>query len=259
MLAGMEVEKESGDGILADGTLIEEVVNGTTLRLNNTPTTAGDVVVTVKGAEYTTGVTRTDQDLTIKITETTPTLYYYCATEDPAHVNEGGDDNDEATLTIDPNNPKTFGTGLEILVTDVTTEQIVKGEVLTGEFTCNLLTTQDISSPEATINALASATVAATTSVTTPLLQPATGNLELTVQEPTLDSINFTGLAFNFGSQLAITGASGNITTTGYVESPELRVGANLLIESATTSITCLLYTSPSPRDGLLSRMPSSA
>ena len=27
----------------------------------------------------------------------------------------------------------------------------------------------------------------------------------------------------------------------------------------AYTSVTCLLYTSPSPRDGLLSRMPSSA
>ena len=27
----------------------------------------------------------------------------------------------------------------------------------------------------------------------------------------------------------------------------------------APTSLTCLLYTSPSPRDGLLSRMPSSA
>ena len=77
MLAGMEVVKESGDGILADATIIEEVVNGTTLRLNNTPTTAGDIVVTVQGAEYTTGVTRTDADLTIKITETTPTLYYY--------------------------------------------------------------------------------------------------------------------------------------------------------------------------------------
>ena len=31
--------------------------------------------------------------------------------------------------------------------------------------------------------------------------------------------------------------------------------GAN----AATLQITCLLYTSPSPRDGLLSRMPSSA
>ena len=30
-------------------------------------------------------------------------------------------------------------------------------------------------------------------------------------------------------------------------------------VEVRDTSITCLLYTSPSPRDGLLSRMPSSA
>ena len=30
-------------------------------------------------------------------------------------------------------------------------------------------------------------------------------------------------------------------------------------IEQAQQSWTCLLYTSPSPRDGLLSRMPSSA
>ena len=31
------------------------------------------------------------------------------------------------------------------------------------------------------------------------------------------------------------------------------------LLEGLTTAIICLLYTSPSPRDGLLSRMPSSA
>ena len=62
--------------------------------------------------------------------------------------------------------------------------------------------------------------------------------MELTVPEPTLESINFTALAFNFGSQFAITGASGNLTTAGYLESPEIRVGANLVIDSATTSIT---------------------
>ena len=32
-----------------------------------------------------------------------------------------------------------------------------------------------------------------------------------------------------------------------------------ITITSAATTCTCLLYTSPSPRDGLLSRMPSSA
>ena len=30
-------------------------------------------------------------------------------------------------------------------------------------------------------------------------------------------------------------------------------------VDSMAGNITCLLYTSPSPRDGLLSRMPSSA
>ena len=32
-----------------------------------------------------------------------------------------------------------------------------------------------------------------------------------------------------------------------------------LLLEAGKSSHPCLLYTSPSPRDGLLSRMPSSA
>ena len=38
----------------------------------------------------------------------------------------------------------------------------------------------------------------------------------------------------------------------------QLEVKQDLKVGGATT-ITCLLYTSPSPRDGLLSRMPSSA
>ena len=33
----------------------------------------------------------------------------------------------------------------------------------------------------------------------------------------------------------------------------------DLLIDGPTQAVNCLLYTSPSPRDGLLSRMPSSA
>ena len=33
----------------------------------------------------------------------------------------------------------------------------------------------------------------------------------------------------------------------------------NSKLENSTVSFGCLLYTSPSPRDGLLSRMPSSA
>ena len=36
-------------------------------------------------------------------------------------------------------------------------------------------------------------------------------------------------------------------------------IASNKLIQTLQDVIDCLLYTSPSPRDGLLSRMPSSA
>ena len=36
-------------------------------------------------------------------------------------------------------------------------------------------------------------------------------------------------------------------------------INVNLYTMDNKTSVICLLYTSPSPRDGLLSRMPSSA
>ena len=46
-----------------------------------------------------------------------------------------------------------------------------------------------------------------------------------------------------------------------YFASGELRVRAAATISANASNIIrdCLLYTSPSPRDGLLSRMPSSA
>ena len=46
------------------------------------------------------------------------------------------------------------------------------------------------------------------------------------------------------------------ITTEGQSISVDVRQGS---LENADRAEGCLLYTSPSPRDGLLSRMPSSA
>ena len=45
----------------------------------------------------------------------------------------------------------------------------------------------------------------------------------------------------------------------GFYEKQITRRDFNLMAGGAAISIACLLYTSPSPRDGLLSRMPSSA
>ena len=237
ILPGMLVVKESGDGILADPTTVESVDGPTQITLSDAPTTSGDAVVTIMGSEYTTGVTRDGDKLTVKITDSTPTLYYYCATDNVDHINEGGGDGDEAVLTIDTNNPKVFGSGLQILVTDVTTEEIIKGNILTGEFTSNLLTTQDISSPKGTISDLNVTTLTAVTSVTSPLLTTASGNLDITVSVPTVEEINLISSKVRFGSTLVVDSTTGDLATPGYLESPEIRVGTNLKIENATTSI----------------------
>ena len=51
-----------------------------------------------------------------------------------------------------------------------------------------------------------------------------------------------------------------NVTTVGALNSGSITSGFGTIdTGSSTITTTCLLYTSPSPRDGLLSRMPSSA
>ena len=59
-----------------------------------------------------------------------------------------------------------------------------------------------------------------------------------------------TGVA-NRGNTVSFGTYGLKATTRGQITSRQ--------IEAARRAMTCLLYTSPSPRDGLLSRMPSSA
>ena len=52
------------------------------------------------------------------------------------------------------------------------------------------------------------------------------------------------------------------VTSRFHIEAPEIelvRSRLNDLFKKSTASVDCLLYTSPSPRDATLSRMPSSA
>ena len=74
----------------------------------------------------------------------------------------------------------------------------------------------------------------------------------------------FDGLveSFPIDPQLAVHGVmhEGRISTSiGLTGIPNLAEEIRIRRDLAILSYTCLLYTSPSPRDGLLSRMPSSA
>ena len=64
---------------------------------------------------------------------------------------------------------------------------------------------------------------------------------------------------FGSGANQSSGTASAAIAAGGNTNPPDTKVGTVEEYNVSANIITCLLYTSPSPRDGLLSRMPSSA
>ena len=239
--AGMTVEKVSGDGILADGTTVLTVVNGTTLTLSANPTTAGAVVLNFFGATYTNGVTVDGTNYTIKIADDTPNLYYFCATENIDHQNEGGDDGDEALITVSTNNPKTFGSGLEITVTDVVVEEVIKGKVDDGEFTVQKLVTPEADIVDAAIaNATVSATANLKATVTSSITAVANENLSLAVTDPLTNNLVVDAAGLNVGSTIQIAATSGNITASGELKGASVSVGDYLKLLSSNNSLSSL-------------------
>ena len=118
ILQGMKVEGTGGGGsggTVDTDTFVASVVDATTITLTKVPSTSGAATLDFTGYAYTEGVQYESSYTQILITETTPTLYYYCA----VHPDMGGSENNEPQVTIDPNNPKTFGSGFSITLTDV--------------------------------------------------------------------------------------------------------------------------------------------
>ena len=76
------------------------------------------------------------------------------------------------------------------------------------------------------------------------------GNTEMTVTD---DGVRVHGNLTIDGTQTIVN------TTTLSVEDNIIEVNRNVSSNAGMPTYSCLLYTSPSPRDGLLSRMPSSA
>ena len=133
LVVGMEVSA-AGNGTIATGTKIASIDSATQITLDTLPTGGGTAILTFTGSEYLDGVKRESNSLTLKVTANTPTLYYY---------DQGANGDDDAgfrfttaaTLTPDPNNPRSFGSGAEITVQSVVSTDIVKSDVNSGELT----------------------------------------------------------------------------------------------------------------------------
>jgi hypothetical protein len=229
ILAGMELEKISGDGEFLIGTVVESVDSGTQITLSQNPTSAGAIILTFAGTEYTDGVVRTSNLLTLKITEGTPSpLYYFCNNSGATHTNMGGEDNTEAEITIDPNNPKTFGSGFQLSVDNSSSTDTVKIDILSG-----IINTNDIVSSTGTIQTINSTTLTTNTA----------GVDTLTVSNiASASSLNVTAVTeFSqnvlVGSNLEITATNGNITTNGTLRSnASVNVSGKLAINNSTIS-----------------------
>ena len=133
IIAGMEITVVSGNAQLQTGTKVQSVDNATTITIDLPAAVAGSAVLGFAGTEYTDNVIRTAADLTIKVTSTTPNLYYYSQTA----PNLGGTESYEGLLTINQNNPKTFGSEAEFLAFDIASDDVIKSDVETGILTVN--------------------------------------------------------------------------------------------------------------------------
>ena len=211
---GMSVEETGNDpGQLAEGTVVTEIINATQVRVSPAPTTTGTISIKFNGTEYTDGITVTSTYVEIKVTDTTPsTLYYYCEN----HPNMGGEDGDEAVVTVDPTNPRVFGSGFVAELTDVTVADVIKLDIETGKITC-----LDIQSPAAQFT---NANV--TTTLSAPSISGNAISLSTITASAALDinagtSINLAG-DVALGAYATVANASGNITTTGEVKTTTL-------------------------------------
>lgn len=236
ILVGMSVVKVSGDGELDSDTFVESIVDGTTITMTKLPTTEGSIVVNFVGTEYSDGVIKEAGSLSLKVTsDTVSPLYYYCGSG-VGHEDEGGEDGQEAQITIDPNNPKQFGSGLQIRATNIVTSDVITSDILTGLFTA-----ATVSANQATITNISGSQVnytqvTASQSVTTPTLSSA-GNLNILA---TTSSFNGN---VNIGP-FAVTNSTGALSTSGEIKTfgqlninDTLFVNNNIVTSAANTSI----------------------
>ena len=215
---GMQPVYSSGvDGIPA-GTTVVSIPNGSSVELSAAPTLSGSAILDFAGVEYTQGVTRTGNALEIKVTETTATpLYYYCT----VHPDMGGEDNLEAVITIDANNPRVFGSGAVIDVTSVEILNLIGTDVATDLVTIPTLTSTTINATNVTLDPTGKLTAATidgdNVNASTIATLASAPNLTVTAT----GDLTLGGTNILINDDITID-TNGNLDNTGYIKTTSL-------------------------------------
>lgn len=218
ILVGMVVEYVSGvDAITAEAT-VASVPNGSSVELSIAPSDTGSAILNFVGAEYTQGVIRDGNSISVKVTETTVSpLYYYCK----VHPNMGGEDNNEAVVTINPTNPRVFGSGASISVNSVQTLNLIATDVATDTVTIPTLTNTTFNGTNITLGAtgvLTATTINGSNINASAIATLATApNLTITAA----GTLTFAGTDIAINDDITID-TDGNLDTTGSIKTTSL-------------------------------------
>lgn len=217
ILVGMEVVKTAGTGLLVESGSTAKVyvqsINGSTVTLSSTPTTAGSVTLSFSGVAYNgSEVTRTNSALTITPTASTPASLYYFCNAGSTHEDEAGLDGQEAVITVNQVNPKVFGSGLVLTVNSIDFQDVISSNVATGD-----IQSLSITSDQGNFDAL---NVSGTT--TTASLDVGTATIDAinssSLNVTTITDITISSPIVSYGTTLSITPGTGNLTTSGVIK-----------------------------------------
>tara|TARA_B100002019_G_scaffold279350_1_gene281142 strand:+ start:418 stop:4689 length:4272 start_codon:yes stop_codon:yes gene_type:complete len=233
IVVGMEVTVLSGTGALLPNTVVESI-NGTTITLSNVALTSGPVQLEFKGFEFIRNVTRTINELTILIDDNTPNLYYYS----PEASDVGGKNGEEALITVDLNNPRTFGSGFSLEVLATNEVDIISNNILTGMLTAAGLTSSTLSSSSGNISSLTSGNISGNT-ISLNEITNNSGTLDITASQ-----INLSG-GIDFSGKGSFDNANGNLEVTGVLKTlnsvninDKLFITDNVVSSAAGSNIT---------------------
>jgi hypothetical protein len=235
ILEGMLIAvTDDGPGGVTIGSTVTSIV-GSTITMSAPAAADGAATLSFTGAAYTDGVVQGAAGNQITITASTPNpLYYYC----PNHDGMGGEH------TINLNNPKVFGSNLEILVSSVDIDDIISADINLGIFDAVKLTsetstigaadfTTSLVSPLGTIDTLNTTDVIAVTG----------GNLNLS----SAADIILQAVDVKLGTGIKLNSALNLIETTGEIKTTtKLNVNDRLSIVDnniSTTSLDDILLT----------------
>lgn len=227
ILPGMVVTA-TGAGAIPSSLIVVSVDGPTQVTLSGNATVTGALTANFSGGEYTEGVSRVGTVLSINITENTPTtLYYYCT----SHPNMGGADNQEASITINSNNPRTFGSGLVLNVSSITSTNIFNTDVENSSVSIPTIVSSQVNGVNQTLTGTLTAVSIVATDINVPEINSAS-DITLTAT----DSITLTSTDVAFKDKITID-TDGNIDSSGYLKtSSYAEFDEKLHLESDTVS-----------------------